>query len=199
MSTGLLEANDLVVEDGTGLPLANSYVGVTDADEYATLRQAGALANWLSANESNKVSALIFATAYLERRWRFAGVVFEDGDGDPTLAQALQFPRVFDIFDREGIEVSETVPKQVAEAAIEYAARSIDPSTFEAVPLQDDLSTQDTAGREVARERAVVGPLEEETWYSTGGTRRFADYGTADRIITTSGLLASSGETVVRA
>ena len=194
MSSGLTELADLVVEDGTGLVGANSYSDIATATAYCTLRNGSdPYDRWLNTDESNRVSALIFATQYLHRRWEFKGDVFNDGDGDPAAAQALHFPVEFPVYDGRGIEISETVPAQIVDATIEYACRAINSGTLQAEPLQDDLATQDDAGREIARKREVVGPIEEETWFETQGSRRWVDYGTADQIIRRSGLAGSGG------
>ena len=198
MATGLTEAGDLIVEDGTGVADANSYTDIADADAYANDRQVGALAVWLQADESNKVAALIVATQYLDSRWRFVGTIsVEDtGAGDP---QTLAWPRG-PAFNAEGIDVSDEVPDQIVDALIEYAARAIDPTTLEARALRIDEESLDSANRFIKLKREELGPLVEETRFSeTRATSKTRDYGTADKIIRESGLLAVTGERVVRA
>ncbi len=200
MSTGLTESADLTLEDGTGVVGANTYNALTTITDYATDRQTGPFQNWLDADESNQVSAAIIAAKYVDDRWGpFKSVILEDGDDDPALAQGLLFPKAFEVIDSRGLEVSETVPIQISQAHSEYACRAIDPTTLEAVELQPDLVRQDDAGRTVDRKREVLGPLEEETWFGSSGKVKWTDFGTADQIIRQSGLLASSGETILRA
>jgi hypothetical protein len=200
MSSGLTEVSDLTLEDGTGVVDANTYNAIATITAYATLRQYGPFANWLLANESNHVSAAIAAAQYIDERWGpFKGFIFEDGDGDPDLAQGLLFPKAFEILDSRGIEVSETVPLQISDAHAEYAVRAIDSSTLEAIELQPDILRQDDAGRTINRKREKLGPLEEETYYDSGRARtKWTDYGTADQIIRQSGLLAGGGDGVVK-
>ncbi|MEE8551511.1 MAG: DnaT-like ssDNA-binding protein [Gemmatimonadota bacterium] len=198
MASGLTEAANLVVEDGTGLDDANSYVSIADADAYAFDRQVGPFIAWLQANESNKVAALITATQYVDLRWQYVGTItVEDtGSGDP---QALKWPRGPAI-DADGIDVSDEVAGQIIDATIEYAARAIDPSTCEARELLFDQENLDNANRFIKLKREKLGPLEEETRYSESrATSKLRDYGQADKIIRESGLLASSGERTVRA
>jgi hypothetical protein len=202
MASGLTESADLVVEDGTGKDDANSYSSIATATAYARLRQSGPLARWALADESNRVAALIIATDYVDRRWQYVGAIsVEDaGSGDP---QALAWPRNNyggDLYDVEGIDVTDTVPLQVIEATIEYACRALDSTTYQAVPLYFDPEIQDDAGRFIKMKREKLGPLEEETRYSesraVGYTRNYVN---ADKIIRNSGLLAGAGERAVRA
>lgn len=193
MASGLTESADLVVEDETGLSTANSYVSIADADDYANLRQVGALEKWISATESNKVAALIIATQYVDARWRYVGELMEED-------QALAWPRNDNpIYDSEGLDVAETVPWQIVNATIEYAARAIDPSSYQARELYFDPEVIDDANRFIKLKREKLGPLEEETRYSeTKAASKFRKYGRADDIIRNSGFLMSSGERTVR-
>ena len=198
MASGLTEAGDLVVEDGTGKDDANSYSSIADADTYANERQVGAFIAWKDADESNKVAALIIATQYVDLRWRYVGSIsVEDaGAGDP---QALKWPRGPAV-DADGIDVSDEVASQIIDATVEYAARAIDPTTLEARELLFDEENLDSANRFIKLKREKLGPLEEETRYSESrATSKLRDYGRADKIIRESGLLAGAGERTVRA
>ena len=75
----------LIVEDGTGLPDADSYVSVADADIYATAMGHFA---WLDAAVTNdqKEVALRRATQYIDSEYTFRGSIL-----DPD--QALEWPR----------------------------------------------------------------------------------------------------------
>lgn len=72
-----------IVEDGTGLPDANSYASVADADEHYTARGD---AEWLAATEAEKEYALIKATDYLDAVYVFRSVPL-------TETQSLECPR----------------------------------------------------------------------------------------------------------
>ncbi len=199
MSVGLTEVADLVLEDGTGVVGANTYNALATITAYANDRQSGPYAAWLEADESNQVTAAILAASFMDERWEFIGVIFVDGDDDPALQQGLHFPVEADVFDARGIEIGETVPQQISDAHAEYAVRSISTTTFEAEALQIDLTTQDSAGREVTRLRSKVGPLEEETYYDVSGVEKWVDYGTADQIVRRSGLAHAGGSSLLRA
>jgi hypothetical protein len=75
----------LVVEDGTGLPDADSYVSVASADAYHVARGNAA---WAAAEEGAKEVALRNATAYIDSNpeYPFAGAPLAAG-------QALEWPR----------------------------------------------------------------------------------------------------------
>jgi hypothetical protein len=76
----------LIVEDGTGLSDANSYVSVAYADAYFLARNVTA---WASL--TNKEALLIQATDYME------AVYSESWKGTVLLdTQALSFPRIID-------------------------------------------------------------------------------------------------------
>jgi hypothetical protein len=72
------------VENGTGLPNAESYASVNDGDEY----HEGHLypVKWTSATTAQKTAALIMATRLIDANCRFIGY-------RKTTAQALQWPR----------------------------------------------------------------------------------------------------------
>jgi hypothetical protein len=76
----------LIVEDGTGLATAESYVAVADADAYHT---AQGHSTWTGAT-SLKEQALRRATSYVDRRyrWRFYGYRTHGR------LQALEWPRM---------------------------------------------------------------------------------------------------------
>lgn len=197
MATGLTEAADLVVEDGTGKSDANSYNDIATVTAYCNLRQDSFTARWAEADEPNRVAALIIATQYLDLRWLWEGAITNVGD-DLTLPQKLQWPREFTLDDRSVEIDNDEIPDRISEAISEYAVRALDPTTFDAVLLLPDLETQDAAGRHIIETLNQVGPLKEQTKYSsTKGRTRFPDYGTADRIIRKSGLILASGGSIV--
>ncbi len=73
----------LVVEDGTGLANAESYVSVAYADQHCV---RFGHASWAALTETAKEVALRKATRYIDGRYRFLGrKLFE--------IQALQWPR----------------------------------------------------------------------------------------------------------
>lgn len=76
-------ASTLIVEDGSGVVNADSYVSSANADAY---HSAFGNAAWASATDPQKDAALRSATQYLDSRYRFKGV-------RKTYAQALMWPR----------------------------------------------------------------------------------------------------------
>lgn len=74
----------LIVEDGTGMPDANSYVSIEEADQYHTDRNNTL---WLSLSEQEKTGRLINAAAYM------GGFLFNGIRLNPD--QGLAFPRYY--------------------------------------------------------------------------------------------------------
>lgn len=106
----------LVVEDGTGLETANSYVSVADADAYHTLRQN---TTWTDlAIAADKEAALVKATDFLDERY---GGSFKGRR--KTDVQALGWPRS-EVYDATGDAIT-GVPELVKRATYEAALRAV--------------------------------------------------------------------------
>lgn len=111
----------IIVEDGTGLANANSYVSVADADAYHAARGN---ATWTEASTSpdqGKTAALARATAAIDAIYgmRFPGTKINGRD------QALQWPRE-DAFDINGLEIdADAVPTEIKQATFEAALREL--------------------------------------------------------------------------
>lgn len=170
-----------VVEDGTGLPNANSYAAVADADAYFLER---AILTWTGTPEQ-KASWLIQATDYIELRFslRFAGE--KEFTVDPV--QALSFPRV----DIEGYT---GVPLCLKRATYEYANRA------RAGLLAPDPA-MDATNRSYIGKKTKVGPIETDVQYAQTGAGAtaalFRPYPAADQLLRP--LLApSAGTRVIR-
>ena len=138
----------LIVENGTGLSTAESYISVADADARHT-----ALGNtaW-TGDDATKEKALRRATQHMEgayrQRWRGTRLL---------RAQALSWPRYGAEVDGWAIE-STVVPTEVANACADLAVKA----------LTDELAADQT--RAVIREK--VGPIETEySAYSSQATR----------------------------
>ena len=172
-------SSDLVVEDGTGLLDSNSYAALVEADNYHFLR-GNAL--WAAATESDKVVALIRATQYLDTRWVWVDVRASSN-------QSLAFPRN-EIYDRDGNDVTQSVPIEIFDACCEYALSVLGDGTalVSLSPTPDQ-----TTGIRVTMQRDKVGTLESETRYDTGVGVRFTNtYPQADRIVKRSGYALNS-------
>lgn len=140
----------LVVEDGTGLSTAESYVSVADAVTYATKHGLTFAASPADAAEQ----ALRRATAWLDGKYRtrFPGCRVNGRD------QALEWPRMY-ACDAEGYEVaSDAVPAEIVNATIEAAVREL----ASAGSLNPDV----TPGR--IKKRAKVDVIEVEYAVGTG-------------------------------
>jgi hypothetical protein len=163
----------LVVEDGTGVDDANSYVTVEDANAYLLDRNNAA---WFAATDDQKVAALIEATDYVDAHDWVGYVEFA--------AQALGWPRL-EAYDREG-RLLVGVPAQVKRAVILLAP--------EALSGRLRPTTAATAG---ALKRKKVGPLELE--YFEGGSasaRSFPEVAALLRGLTVGGIGGISGKVV---
>jgi Putative DnaT-like ssDNA binding protein len=103
----------LIVEDGTGLATAESYVSVAYVDTYAT--NIGD-ATWATLTTAQQEQACRKATRYMEAKWRLRW------KGNKTLeTQALAWPR-YNVLDEDGYVVdSDDVPQAVEHACSEAA------------------------------------------------------------------------------
>ena len=178
---------DLIPETGAGVVNANTYATRAEATAYHAPRDN---TDWANADESNQVAALIRATDYMDRRWNFPG-------SQSTTTQGLRWPRVH-VFDREGNDVSNTLPLPIKEATIEYALRIV----ADLGRLMPDPTSLDESGKLVTMKREKVGPLEEETRYSDSvstSVRVIQPYPEVDRMLILSGLVIPLSNRVIRA
>lgn len=100
---------DLIVEDGTGLADANSYVSLDDAGAYFAARLN---TSWAAKTDDERASALIQATQYLDARYTFRGAPVADG-------QALAWPRY-----NRGLPGYDWPVKRLKDACCEVALRA---------------------------------------------------------------------------
>lgn len=149
----------LTVEDGTGLVGADAYISVANADTYFL---ASANSTWAAATILAKEVAIVKATRYMEKRFgtKWKGLI-------ASSEQALGWPRRY-VYDERGTELVDQVPVQIARACAEYAVQAlINPLIPETVyPIADGAPVP--FGR-INRKVEKVGPIYEETYYSTGG------------------------------
>lgn len=164
----------LIVEDGTGLAGAESYISVADADTYHTAR--GNETTWTDLDVTVKEQLLRKATEYMvqEYRLRWKGV-------RATAVQALDWPRGlverpdyayagmngYTTISGDFYFPSDDVPVEVERACAELALRAA------SAPLGPDI------GAPVLREK--VGPLEVE--YAQGA-RQTTVYQAVDNLLT---------------
>lgn len=105
----------LIVEDGSGLSTAESYVSVAAAETYLGLVGDTTFA---AKTTAEKEAALRKATQYIDGHYEFKGLKVKR-------EQALQWPRV-GVTDESGFEWdSNAVPEKLKQAAAEAALKSI--------------------------------------------------------------------------
>ncbi len=140
----------LVVEDGTGLATAESYISVADAET-----RLGNLGDttFTAKTTAEKEAALRLATEHIEQKYR------QRWKGTRLFrAQALSWPRYGAIVD--GFDVDSTiVPDEIANATADLALKSLTET------LTPDLE------RGIVREK--VGPIETEYDRASPQAKRF--------------------------
>jgi hypothetical protein len=121
----------LIVEDGSGLPDAESYASVNTADAYhANFNNAA----WTAASTAVKEAALRRATQYLDSRYKFLGYRLHYN-------QALMWPRSG--IWLEGVYLLWPVNRMV-QATCELALRAL--STTLAQDTPDQVQIENTVG-----------------------------------------------------
>lgn len=164
----------MIVEDGSIVAGANSYLEVADFESYWSDRNVD-LSSYTTAE---KEAALIIATQYVDFN-NFKGDVADED-------QPLQWPRA-SAYDRNGYLIpSDAIPKAIKNAVAEYAHRQ----------LTDDLQGDIVTGGAVKRQIDKVGSLETETEYQDGGYLLNNRYPMADNLLL--GLTKSTFSTYVR-
>ncbi len=157
-----------LVEDGSGIELANAYVSLAYTDTHHTDRNNTL---WENVTDADKQASIIRASDYIDKRFgrRFRGERQSKGQG-------LEWPRLSafddDFFLLSGVD---DIPRQLEKATAEYALRAalcgvLAPDPILRVPKQSmEFGAADrsgpTATGEVIRKREHVGPIEDETWY----------------------------------
>jgi len=161
----------LVVENGDGLPNANTYLSVDEADAYHDMRANSA---WDEAELPAKEAALVKATEHLDTRYyaRWKGWRRKKD-------QALEWPRV-DVWDESGYIITD-IPQRLKDATAEAALRALDEE------LAPDY------GRESVVKRESVGPVSVEYRGDAPTSRRYP--AVEHRL---AGLLRPAGIKVVR-
>jgi hypothetical protein len=111
----------LVVEDGSGLHNANSYVSVADANTFNTNRPFAT--SWLAVGLEDKNRAITMATRLLDEHINWYGQAVKTRDTSVSSAdrQALMFPRN-GLSDADGYAIDhKSVPTWLKEATSEFA------------------------------------------------------------------------------
>lgn len=159
----------MVVEDGSGVINANSYVTTQSANTYFSERGVTA---WLGT-QLQKEQALIKATDYIEMRFagKFCGTAL-------TTTQTLSFPR-------SGL--SNTMPPELTKACCEYAL----------VALAAPLAPNPTRDPNILSERKKLDVLEKDVTYRNGTQSVLKQYPQADLYISRL-ICSNNGNRVIR-
>lgn len=135
----------LVVETGSGVSGANTYISAADADLYQSNRGRS---SWTSLSDDAKAVALIMATEAIDSLYPWIGK-------KKTSTQGLKWPRIeglddigdeIPLVDSDGFEV-DGVPQAVANACAEAAFLSLTEELF-----QDD----DPRGKVIRKKTDVL-------------------------------------------
>lgn len=135
-----------VVEDGTGLADATSYVTVQEYRDYYTDRGI----DKTSETDAQIQGYLVQGSEFINLTYSFCGDVL-------VATQALQFPRLIDDVDTE-------LPQQVKYATI------IMGNNVSSLPASGSLY-QDP-NQNIERNKQKVGPIETDITYVIGGDRK---------------------------
>ena len=108
VNDNLPEVN-LIVEDGTGLPNANSYCDLDYALEYCTMK---GYTSWQTLSETEQKVFIIRGTEFIDNFYNWRG---RKGKG----SQALSFPRL-DLYDDDQYLIN-GIPEKLKKACLEAA------------------------------------------------------------------------------
>ena len=136
----------LIVEDGTGVENAESYISVSDANAYIE-KWRGTVGEWDSAGTSEQEIALRMGTRYIDS-FEFLGL-------RAFTAQTLSWPRAgLGPIDGQYFESSK-IPDAIKYAVVEAALKHVDGETL----------FPDHQGQAIQSESDQVGPLSESVTY----------------------------------
>jgi hypothetical protein len=154
----------IIVEDGTIVTDANAYITVAFFRAWHTARGVDAT----EFDTADIEAAIVKATDYVDKRFgtKFVGVLRDR-------EQSLMWPRSDAFTNQNDYIQTNTIPKELKRGVVEYALIALKLGELLPVPAPSynpvDLDTGDTTvstGGLVQRQKTVVGPIEEDTWYS---------------------------------
>lgn len=129
----------LTVEDGTGLPGANAYVSLSEANTYFSERNNTV---WAGKTNPEKEAAILYATSFLDAQFYWLGHI-------KYTEQALGWPCIL-VYDREGRSIDTTsVPRKVKNAACELALEALDKPLSPSLARGGDVKRQKVASLEI--------------------------------------------------
>jgi hypothetical protein len=163
-----------VVETGSGLANATSYVSIAEADDYYVI-DPNFSATWANLTLEVKQYLLAWATRILDQKSIWKGVLSVPD------TQALRWPRTY-VYDRDDRLIApDSIPKQLKEATFELAKwlRANDPTEGQDVDYLKamrvdviEFEWQDNAAQQSVPSiiNAILSPL---GTFRTGGASRF--------------------------
>lgn len=157
----------LIVETGSGLPNAESYTSVADADAYFIARGSTEWTAILPTTAAKEI-ALRLATQAIEvwfvGRWLGTRI---------NQTMSLSWPR-YSVYEDDGYSVSSSaVPQRIKDATCELALRQVQGDSLIA-----DLSEPGS----IAGESVTVGPISVATQYA-GGKSQEKQYSIVDGLV----------------
>lgn len=123
----------MIVENGSGIENADSYVDIDFADNYFSSRNP----KWAEKTEEEKETALIKATDYINSLYKWHGK-------KKTQEQALAFPRIC-LVDSDGYKV-EGIPLNVKKAVCVVAMEQGNGTLFETEERKGDIASESVSG-----------------------------------------------------
>jgi hypothetical protein len=155
----------LIIEDGSIVEDANSYISVAEFKAYHDARGI----EYDTFTDDQIEYAIIKAMDYIHLRWgsKFKGRIKD-------AAQQLDFPRVR-LYDSNG-RLVDNIPGKLKDATSEYSMRAL---TEELIPDP----AFNTAGLSLKRTREKIGPIEEETEYNPGSVAIYRKFTKADLLL----------------
>ena len=139
----------LIVEDGTIVDGAESYISVADAD--IEIDKRGGDDGWKNATVTQKEVQLRLATEYLDNEYCFIGYTVSND-------QELSWPRGGTKYD------SDIIPDIVKRATAVLAVASLD------LPLYNDVAGTSSTGGRVKRTKDKLDVLETSVEYFESGS-----------------------------
>jgi len=156
----------LIVEDGTGLANADSYLSEADCDTYNTKYVISTA--WSGGTTANKEKALRLATQFLDAMYqlRWKGSKIND-------VMSLDWPRN-SVYDRDCFWIaSDAVPQAVKNATAEMA--------IDIITNGEPMPNQENSGM-ISEKEVRVGPLMERIKYQ-GGNPPATYYRKTDKLV----------------
>jgi len=176
-------ALQFIVEDGTGLETANSYVSITYADQYAVNFGYSA---WDTYSTPVKQQYLIQATQYIDLSFNFNSKITNINSYKTNEEQALEFPRT-NFFIGSYEFSSSAIPVNVMKATVEGA-----------VQIGADASRLITStSGEVLKIEEVVGAVKIERFDNSRSSTETI-YPTINRLLKNIGTFGSSNGAIIQ-